>query len=358
MAVFLGLLFGVLLAASIALAVISFIKANKPGAKVNKERGKAKNLTGLTGAGLAVVFLILLIFIPGGFKTVNTGELAVVKVFGEAKEVKTAGLHFRNIVTTQYIIYDLKTQQMNIENEVYTKDAQPLRIELTIQYSIMADKAIEINRAYGTMDILAQRIEKIAIEKAKVVLSADTAMGLIETRASLSPKLFAEVKTIGTQYYVNVENVVIVDMAFSEAFEKAVEDKMVAQQEVIKAEAEKEKAIIKAEQDLEVAKLNAEQALAKAQGEADAKIAIAKAEARALKLKSIEAARMLGFTINEITNNENEIIDYEIDMTGKTESEVKLISEYLKYIAYLEAWDGKLPQVVGDNFDILIPINP
>ena len=31
------------------------------------------------------------------------------------------------------------------------------------------------------------------------------------------------------------------------------------------------------------------------------------------------------------------------DFTGKSAEEIKLISEYLKYMEYLAKWDGKLP---------------
>ena len=73
---------------------------------------------------------------------------------------------------------------------------------------------------------------------------------------------------------------------------------------------------------------------------------IAEAQAEAIKLKSIEIARMLGFTIDESGN---------IDFTGKSSAEINIISEYLKYVEYLEKWDGKLPQVVGDSTSIIMP---
>ena len=258
---------------------------------------------------IAGVFFIAFIFIPFGFQQINTGELAVVRVWGEAKEIKTSGLHFRNVVSTKYDYYDLKTQQMNLYNEVYTKDAQPMQIELAVQYSIQADKAIDINRTYGNMTMLASRIEKIAIEKAKVVLSSDTAMGLIETRATLSPKILAEVKGLEDQFFITIENVALVDMSFSAAFENAVEQKMIAQQEVIKAEAEKEKAIIKGEQDLEVAILRAKAVEAAADGEAEA-------------LKIMQ------------------------DAWNGLDSDVK---DAILRQRFLDKWDGALPQVIGGD---------
>lgn len=74
---------------------------------------------------------------------------------------------------------------------------------------------------------------------------------------------------------------------------------MIAEQQKLKAQYEKEKAVIEAEKELEVSKLAAQAAVAKAEGNAEAALAIATAEARAIKLKSVEIARMLGFSINE-----------------------------------------------------------
>ena len=144
---------------------------------------------------------------------------------------------------------------------------------------------------------------------------------------------------------------------FSDAFEATVEDKMIAEQQQLKAEFEKKKAIIEAEKELEVAKLAAEANIAKAQGDAQAVQVRAQAEANAIKSKSVEIARMLGFTILETVTEEGTV--YDIDFTDKTDAEIKVISDYLKYAEYLEVWDGKLPTVLGsDNANVFIPVNP
>ena len=71
-------------------------------------------------------------------------------------------------------------------------------------------------------------------------------------------------------------------------------------------------------------------------------------------MKSIETARMLGFEITETQTEEG--IEYNISFEGKTQEEINAISAYLKYIEYLETWDGTLPEVVtGDGVSIMIP---
>ena len=154
----------------------------------------------------------------------------------------------------------------------------------------------------------------------------------------------------------------LTNIDFSDAFEKTVEDKMIAEQEKLKAEYEKETAIVNAEKELEVAKLEAQAKLEKAKADAEAQIEVARAEAQSVKLKSIEVARSLGFAIKEdrVTSADGAVVvEYEIDFEGKSAAEVQLITDYLKYIEYLGKWDGKLPTVIaGDSASIMLPVEP
>ena len=169
-------------------------------------------------------------------------------------------------------------------------------------------------------------------------------------------------ETVDEEYCVNIVAVVLTNIDFSPAFEKTVEDKMIAEQEKLKAEYEKETAIINAEKELEVAKLAAEAKIESAKADAQSQIEVAKAEARAIQLKSIEVARALGFNINEkvVADEEGvESVEYTIDFTGKTAEEIQVITDYMKYIEYLSKWDGKLPSVMtGDSASIMIPVDP
>jgi regulator of protease activity HflC (stomatin/prohibitin superfamily) len=155
---------------------------------------------------------------------------------------------------------------------------------LTVQFRVQADKLLEINKEYGELDVLTERIKAISEEKAKVVLASSSAMSLIETRGGLSTKVDEAIKGVVGQYYIDVTMVAVTDITFSNAFEETVEEKMIAEQEKLKAEYEKEKAIIQAEQELEVAKKQAEAQLEKAKKEAEAVEVRAEAEAAALQI--------------------------------------------------------------------------
>ena len=314
---------------------------------------------------MLIVGLIGLMVIPASFHTVETGQVAVVKHLGDAQKVRTPGTYFDFCLTETYDYYDAKVQNLEINTQAYSKDAQTMDISMTVQYQIKKENAIEIANHYGSVEVMANRIEAIAIEKTKATLSSFSAMKIIETRAEISPMVEDVIKSaVDEDYYVDIVTVVLTNIDFSDAFEKIVEDKMIAEQEKMKAEYEKETAIVNAEKELEVAKLEAEAKLERAKADAEAQIAIAEAEAKAIKLKSVEAARAMGFAIVEknVYGEDGTTIvavEYEIDFTGKSMEETKLITEYLKYIEYLGKWDGKLPTVMtGDSTSIMIPVEP
>lgn len=306
----------------------------------------------------ACVCFALFMTVPFSINTVQPGQVAVVKVWGKAEYTRTPGTYFDFWIFKQYETYDATVQQEEIETMCYSSDAQAMDVNIVVQYKIQTDKAVEIANDYKGLNVLRGLISNVAIGKAKTVLSQKSAMNIIETRATVSPDIEAEIKgEVADGYCLDIVAVVITNIDFSDAFEATVEDKMIAEQQQLKAKFEKEKAIIEAEKELEVAKLAAEANIAKAQGDAQAVQVRAQAEANAIKLKSVEIARMLGFGITETTSEDG--TNYDIDFTGKTDAEIKVISDYLKYIDYLEVWDGKLPTVMGgDNANVFIPVNP
>lgn len=257
MQVFLGALFFLLAVTAFGLAVFWGLK------KRQSRRAVAAVIVG-------VVMTVVFVFVPFGFVQVDAGEMMLVKEWGKAKNVTSAGLQFVNIVSQSTEKYSVQTQQIDQAFEAYSLDAQSMQIKMAVQYTIDGSKIVEIANTYGSQKVLQTKIEKVIEEKAKTVLSTKSAMVIIETRGTISPLLLEAVKEIENHYYITVNAVIIYDITFNDAFENAVEQKMIAEQEKLKAQYDKERAIIKAEEQLEVAKKEAEAAIAKSEGDAEA----------------------------------------------------------------------------------------
>lgn len=245
------------------------------------------------GVLLCIAMVFAFIAVPFSFHTVDTGEVAVVKHLGKAKEVKTAGTHYDFWITNKYQKYDGKVQNINIETAAYSSDAQTMTVQMTLQYQVLTDKVMDIASQYGTLDALTTRITAIATEKTKSALSGHKAMDIIANRQDMSPAVEEAIReAIGDEYFVNVVAVVLTNIDFSDAFESAVEEKMIAEQKQLKAEYD-----------------------------AAAKVTAAKAEAEA-----------------------NELL--EKSLTDKILEEM-----------FIDKWDGKLPEVMTgeDGLSILLP---
>lgn len=299
----------------IVLAVLAFAAFGAVVFFYNEDRPVGGVISALIGITLVIAFII----VPFSFRTVSSGEIAVVKHLGKIEGVKTAGTHYDSWITNEYIRYDTKVQNLETTTMAYSSDAQTMDIQMTIQYQIISDKVIDIATQYGSLEALQSRIQSIAIEKTKSVLSAHKAMDIIANRASISPAVETAIKdAVGDEYFVNVVTVVLTNIDFSDAFEAAVEAKMIAEQAKLKADYENETKIAKAEAEA-AAKLK----------EAEAEIEIAKAKAEALKIAA-EAEAEANKTIT-----------------------ASLTDDILNKLL-IDKWDGKMPTVVGDG-DYILP---
>jgi regulator of protease activity HflC (stomatin/prohibitin superfamily) len=328
-----GIIVGIVLA---ILAIVAFV-----GCYVcaDNNKGAGAGICGVLGVLLVLAFIV----VPFSFHTVDTGELAVVKKMGKITHVREAGTNFDLWFINSYQKYDTKVQNVDITTAAYSSDAQTMNVAMTLQYQISPDKVIDIATQYGSLEVLQNRIQSIAIEKTKAVLSSYKAMDIIAQRSQISPAVEIAIKdAIGDEYFVKVNTVVLSNIDFSDAFEAAVEDKMIAEQAKLKADYENEKKIAAAKADAD-AKLKAAQAeIEIAQAQADAKLkeaqaqkAIAEAEAEALRVKAQAEAEANRIITESITQ---ELLD-------------KILAEN---------WDGKLPNTyVGDGSDlgIILP-NP
>lgn len=391
MSILFGLIFGALLLGSFALSAFFFMQnynlsKKKPDPKYSaadevknwKLKLKSNRTIGITGAALAALFFVLVIFIPAGFVTINAGEVAVVKVWGEIKEYKTSGLHFRNILSDEYVKYDTKVQQLKIEKWCYVKDetdtTQVIQAVLTVQFSINESKVTNIAKEYGSLTALKDRVTTVilgALETSaaeRTINSLITGTGKIDYQNEVKDLLIAhkdaDGKTVEDHYYVSFRQITIEEFVLEEKLEEAMlrvriaeasrkerneqllketaEVEAKARQDEIKAQTLRDIEKANAQNNILIAELLAEAKEAEAKGEANALIERARGEAESLRLKSIELARSIGIEIKVDNVTKKEYINPD-------DPEIKSLAKYLQYIAYLEAWDGKLPDVVLDD---------
>jgi regulator of protease activity HflC (stomatin/prohibitin superfamily) len=189
---------------------------------------------------LCIAGVIAFFIVPFSFHTVESGEIAVVKTFGEAKEAKGPGLNYDFWAVNEYVYLDTKEQSLDTQSLAYSSDAQPMTMDINLKYRILTDKAIDIVNTYGTIDILNTHMQAIIIERPKTVTSMYAAMDIIANRSQATTEMVDAITEAlnNAGYPVVITSITVTNIDFSDAFEAAVEEKMIAEQTKLKAEYE------------------------------------------------------------------------------------------------------------------------
>lgn len=152
---------------------------------------------------------------------------------------------------------DTRIQKKEAKSSAVTKDLQDVESTLALNYSINKEVALNLYKEVG-VNYEANIIEPVLHESFKAGTAKYTAEGLITNRAEAKEEILAVVKERLSPYGITVADLNIVNLDFSQAFNQAIEEKAVAQQQVEKAKQELEKARIEAERKVAEAEAEAE----------------------------------------------------------------------------------------------------
>lgn len=254
------------------------------------------------------IIAIVLILIFASISTVPTGHVGIKTRFGAVQNsVITEGLNWKLPFIESIKKMDCRTQRVDIEGEGASKDLQTIATYIATNYRVNQEKAFELYKTVG-MNYETVIIKPATQESMKTTIAKYTAEELITKRAEVANALQENLKGKLENKGIIIENISIVNLDFSTAYDNAIEQKQVAEQEAKKAE-----------QELAKAKVEAEKKVVEAQAESDAKLIKAKADAEAARVQK-----------NELTKE-------------------------LIQLKWIEKWDGKLPTTsLSDDSSLIL----
>jgi prohibitin 2 len=240
---------------------------------------------------LAAIVVIVVLFLIWPFYSVPTGSRGVVTQFGKIVGIENEGLAV--LPPWQKLSnFSIRAETANIENaEGSTSDTQPVKVSLTVRYSIATDRVSEVFEKYSHDGNLASYVQTATQEIFKAVTAKYTAPDLIAQRSKVSNDIYAALREKLTLYGAQVINIDMRNFAFSDSYMHAINEKVT--QEQLRLGAENKLKTVEAEQKQKVAIAEAEaNALrAKADGEAYANLKVATAQADALKIQNAALAQ-------------------------------------------------------------------
>jgi prohibitin 2 len=250
-----------------------------------------KTPPGMAGRIAIAVVALIALYILWPFYSVPTGSRGVVTQFGKIVGIEGEGLAV--LPPWQKLFnFSIRAEMADIENaEGSTSDTQPVKVSMTVRYSIATDRVTEVFEKYSHDGNLASYVQTATQEIFKAVTAKYTAPDLIAQRAKVSADINAALREKLALYGAQVINIDMRNFSFSDSYMHAINDKVT--QEQLRLAAENKLKTVEAEQKQKVAIAEAEAGARRAQadGEAYANLTIAKAQADALRLQNAALAQ-------------------------------------------------------------------
>ena len=260
------------------------------------------------GKILIVTAIVVAVLVIGfsSFTVVPAGSTGVVVTLGKVSATPLPeGLHFKIPFVQSIEVVSNKIQKIEVNAPAVSKDLQSINSSIAVNFRVGNNSAAyifqNIGRDYQNVVLLPAVQESM-----KSVTAKYTAEELITERAIVGQEVQAALADKVSSYGIVIEKFNIVNFEFSAEFDKAIEAKQVAEQNLIKTKTEQEQAIV-------IAEAQAKTKLIAAEAEAEA--ILKKAEAQA------EANRKIAASLSEA------MIEY----------------------AKVEKWNGELPVATGGS---------
>ena len=206
--------------------------------------------------GAAAIFVLVILL--NSFTVVQAGHTGVVVTMGSVNEgVLQEGIHFKVPFVQNVVKIDNRIQKLEVNTEAFSKDLQSVKTVLAINYRVDTAKSYSIYKNIGA-DYENVLVVPAVNEVLKAITSQYTAEESVTNRVLISDGLIEGLNKKLNDLGLYITDVNIIDFDFSEAFITAIEEKQVAQQQLLKAETEKQTAITNAQAAAEAAKIKAE----------------------------------------------------------------------------------------------------
>ncbi|WP_267122672.1 prohibitin family protein [Xanthomonas sacchari] len=252
-------------------------------------------------------FILLLIFYP--FYLIPNGTRGVLMNFGKAEDQPISeGIHVRIPIMQSVYKMPIQIQRSDTKAEAASRDLQRVTSTISLNYHVAPGEVVKVYRSTGVFENIDDRIISPAVmETLKAVTAKYSAEQLVTERHKVSTDIKSSLIERLTRHGVVIDEFSITDFNFGEDFEKAITNKVVAEQKKLTAD-----------RDLLRIKVEADQKIQEARGRAES--AKLDAEAQAVALRS-----------------QRDAVSAELIELRKVETQK----------AAVDKWDGKLPGVMS-----------
>lgn len=275
------------------------------------------NLT-KTQAIIALSIFILIGIAYQAFVVIDAGYVGVVKRLGAVKPKELSeGFHIITPFIDSVEKFDIRLSKVTSDATASSKDLQVVNTSIAVQYSMTPELMPLTLQKVGTRAVVERTlIDPSILESVKAITALYTAEELITRRDEVKTMIQQKISSFLNESteeknlsgLLVIANVAITDFDFSSEFNRAIEEKVRAEQEALKATNEKDRRVTQAEAQAEEQRL------------------IADALAYEIEVESVARAEAI-----------------------KREAEALADNPQLIQLRLAEKWDGQLPKFTGET---------
>jgi len=279
------------------------------------------NLT-KTQAIIALSIFILVGIAYQAFVVIDAGYVGVVKRLGAVKPKELSeGFHIITPFIDSVEKFDIRLSKVTSDATASSKDLQVVNTSIAVQYSMTPELMPLTLQKVGTRAVVERTlIDPSILESVKAITALYTAEELITKRDEVKTMIQQKISSFLNESteeknlsgLLVIANVAITDFDFSSEFNRAIEEKVRAEQEALKATNEKDRRVTQAEAQAEEQRL------------------IADALAYEIEVESVARAEAI-----------------------KREAEALADNPQLIQLRLAEKWDGQLPKFTGETIPFI-----
>ena len=197
------------------------------------------------GAGL-----LGLVMLWGSWTIIDTGERGVVLRLGRYAETMDEGLNFKTPVMDKVIKLNIRDVNLTVDTEVSSGDMQTIKVKTSLIYALEPKSVGTIYQKYNINyeNIL---IKPLLLESINSVVANYPIESFVEKRSEISERIKEAFVAKAGHDGIIVKSLMITEHDFSDEFNKAIEDKKIAEQGALKAKYDLERVTLEAKAQLE-----------------------------------------------------------------------------------------------------------
>lgn len=242
-----------------------------------EKKAQTKKIIKLSLCG--VLALVGLFFVLGCYSVMSAEEVGVKVTLGSIDDGVHRGFSFKWPFISSFKRFPTTAQRIERQDAAYTKDIQTASIKYVVTYRIVDQAADEMYKAYG-MAYESKLIMPALDGVIKNVVGRWNAQELVGNREKARMEIQEQLrKEINSKYITDIVYQ-LADVDYSDAFEKSIEDKVMAEQKALKA--------INETREIEE---KGRQKIVQAQADSAAVVIASKASAEALDIEGKALAR-------------------------------------------------------------------